>query len=145
MSNNIALLTEERIVTSSDNDVLVLTTKRVRYDSVTWGRSNLISITLGSVASCGLVTRSFPFLLILAAIAVVAAFMLPLLGLGLPGQALGILSVVVVGLIVAYFLTRKAVISVASNGGQTIMVPTKGMDREAIIGFIEAVEREKLK
>ncbi len=138
MSNKIALLPGEQIVTSSDNDILVLTTKRVRYDSIVWGRSNLISITLNAVASCGLITRSFPFLLILAAIAIVAAFTQR------GGGVWGLLFVAMV-LVAAYFLTRKAVISVASNGGQVILVPTKGMNREAIIGFIEAVEREKLK
>ena len=48
-------------------------------------------------------------------------------------------------LVVAYFLTRRAVISVASNGGQSILVPIKGMKRDAVVAFIEAVEREKLK
>jgi hypothetical protein len=138
MSNKIALIPGEEVVTSSDNDVLVLTTKRVRYDSVVWGRSNLISITLDSVASCGLITKSFPLLLIFAALAVVAAFTQR-------GGAIGGLLFVAVVLIVAYFFTRKSVISVSSNGGQTIFVPTKGMPRDRIIGFIEAVEREKLK
>ena len=138
MSNKIALIPGEQIVTSSDNDVLVLTTKRVRYDSVVWGKSNLISITLDAVASCGLITRSFPLLLILAAITVVGAFTQR-------GDAIVGLLFVAVVLVVAYFFTRKAVISVASNGGQTILVPTKGMNRDAIVGFIEAVEREKLK
>lgn len=85
-----------------------------------------------------LLLRSFPFLLILAAIAIVAAFTQR------GGGVWGLLFVAMV-LVAAYFLTRKAVISVASNGGQVILVPTKGMNREAIIGFIEAVEREKLK
>lgn len=138
MSNKIALIPGEQIVISSDNDVLVLTTKRVRYDSVVWGRSKLTSITLDAVASCGLITRSSPLLLILAAIAVAGAFIQR-------GDSLVGLLVVAVVLVVAYFLTRKAVISVASNGGQTILVPTKVMNRDAIIGFIEAVEREKLK
>ena len=138
MSNKIALLPGENVVTSSDNDVLTITSKRVRYDFVVWGRSNLISITLGSVASCGLVTRSFPLLLILAAIAFLGAFTQR-------GDALWLLIGAAIVLVVAYFLTRRAVISVASNGGQSILVPTKGMKRDAVVAFIEAVEREKLK
>ena len=142
MSNKIALLPGENVVTSSDNDVLTLTSKRVRYevryDFVVWGRSNLISITLGSVASCGLVTRSFPLLLILAAIAFLGAFTQR-------GDALWLLIGAAIVLVVAYFLTRRAVISVASNGGQSILVPIKGMKRDAVVAFIEAVEREKLK
>ncbi|MDO8789193.1 MAG: hypothetical protein Q7J42_14070 [Sulfuritalea sp.] len=138
MSNKIALLPGEHVVMSSDNDILILTNKRVRYDSVVWGQSNLIGITLSSVASCGLVTKSFPFLLIFAVFALLVAFNQS------GGPQWGLLLAAAV-LVVAYFVTRKAVISVASKGGQEILVPTKGMNREAILGFIEAVEREKLK
>ncbi|MFM2408639.1 MAG: hypothetical protein RL358_1381 [Pseudomonadota bacterium] len=138
MSNKIALLPGEQVVLSSDNDVLTLTNKRVRYDSVVWGQSNLIGITLGSVASCGLITKSYPFLLILAAVAVLAG-----VSQG-SGSMWGLVFVAAI-FVVAYFVTRKAVISVASNGGQEIFVPAKGMNREAIIKFIEAIEREKLK
>ena len=136
--SKIALLPGEQVVLSSDNDVLVLTTKRVRYDSTSWGQSNLIGITLKSIASCGLTTRSTPLLIILAVVAALAAFTQR------GGEMMG-LFLVAAALAAAYFLTRKAVISVASNGGQEILVPTKGMAREAVLKFIEAVEAEKLK
>ena len=138
MSNKIALLPGEQIVLSSDNDILTLTNKRVRYDSIIWGKSNLIGITLSSVASCGLITRSFPLLLALAVVAILA-------GVSQRGDNMWGLFFVAAVLAVAYFVTRRAVISVASNGGQEILVPAKGMNREAIVKFIEAVEREKLK
>lgn len=138
MSNTITLLPGEQIVTTSKNGILTLTTKRVRYDSVVWGKSNLISITLNSVASCGLVTKSFPFLLILGAIAFMASFTQH-------GESFWVMFAIATVIVVSYFFTRRAVISVASNGGEAILVPTQGMKREAIISFIEAVEREKLK
>lgn len=138
MSSKINLLPGEKIVTSSDNGILILTTKRVRYDSVVWGKSHLVSITLSSVASCGLATMSFPVLLLLAAIAAGYAIVLQ-------GDAFALsLGASIVG-VVTYFLTRRVVISIASNGGQNIMVPIKGMKREAAVGFIDAVEAEKLK
>ena len=74
MTTKIALLDGEHLVFSSDDGVLTLTNKRVRYDSVSLGHSQLISITLGSVSSCGLVTKTHPFLLVLAAIAFLAFF-----------------------------------------------------------------------
>lgn len=138
MSTKIALLPGEEVVMSSDKDILTLTTKRVRYDSVVFGTSSLISITLDSVASCGLVTKSFPILLILAALALIGAF----------AQRDNTQWMLVVGaavLAVGYFLTRRTVICVASSGGQTILVPTTGMSRNSIVEFIEAVERQKLK
>ena len=138
MSNKIALLPGEQVVLSSDNDVLTLTNKRVRYDSVVWGQSNLIGITLDSIASCGLMTKSHPFLLVLAVVTVLA---------GVNQGSSSMLSLIFVAAIfvIVYFVTRKAVISVASNGGQKILVPTKGMSREATMKFIEAIEREKIK
>lgn len=136
MSQTLALLPNEEVVTSSEKGVLTLTNKRVRYESVVWGQSNLLSITLGSVASCGLVTKSYPLLAILGGVACLGGLggreMVPLLFLGAV-------------LITIYFITRKSVISIASNGGEAILVPTKGMKREAIVAFIDAVEREKLK
>lgn len=134
MSSRIALLPDERVVMSSDKDILTLTTRRVRYDSTLFGSSLIISITLDSIASCGLVTKSHPILLLLAAAALIGAWVI--------GALEGILLGAV--LVVFYFLTRRAVISIASNGGQTILCPTKGMDRSVIIEFLEAVEREKL-
>ena len=43
---------------------------------------------------------------------------------------------------VGYFLTRTAVIAIASSGGEVIRVPTKGMSREDSVAFLEAVEKE---
>lgn len=138
MSNKISLLPGEQVVTSSNNDVLVLTTKRVRYDFVVWGRSSLISMLLESVASCGRVTQSFPIILLFAGL----AFFIALFQRG--DQSVLFLGLSIM-LVVAYFLARRAVISITANGGQAILVPAKDMKREAIIGFIDALEHEKLK
>ena len=135
MSTSITLLPNELIVTSSDNGVLILTNRRVRYDSVVLGRSHLVSITLDSVASCGAVTKSYPFLLVLGAITLVAFF---------AAARSWFLLFVAAALIAAYFFTRRSVISVASNGGEVILAPTQGMSRDSVVAFIDAVEREKL-
>jgi len=140
MSANIDLLPGEQVVMSSDNDILTLTTKRVRYDSAVFGTSSFISITLDSVASCGLTMKPYPILLLLAVLALLGAFPEFLFRGGMPWLTLGAVAVFAV----AYALTRQAVISIASNGGQTILVPAKGMSRSSIVEFLEAVEREKL-
>lgn len=138
MSTKISLLPDESVVMSSDQDILTLTTRRVRYDSAAPGSSNFISITLNSVASCGLITKSYAFLPVLGtAVALFGVFQRG-------SEQIAALAFAGV-LIVAYFLTRKAVISIASNGGQTILVPAKGMNRKTIVEFLEAIEREKLK
>lgn len=137
MDSTIALLPDEKVITSSDGGILTLTNKRVRYDSIQWGRSHLVSVTLGSVASCSLVTKSYPLLLVLGAVALLVSF------LQRGGAFVGMLVVGGV-LIAAYFFAQRAVISIASNGGESILVPTKGMKREDAVAFVEAVEREIL-
>lgn len=137
MNTKIALLPEERVVMSSDKDILTLTTRRVRYDSSIFGGSTFISITLDAVASCSLHTKSFPLLLLLGALALIGAFT------QYGGTRLALFGISIV-LVIIYFITRRAVISIASNGGQAIHVPAGGMNRAAVIEFLEAVESEKL-
>jgi hypothetical protein len=102
MSAKIALLPGEEVVMSLDN--LTLTTKRVRYDSTVFRSSSFISVTLDSVASCGLETKSFPILLLLAALALIGAYTQRVY----PPWVLLVAAAV---LAIAYFLTRRAVIS----------------------------------
>ncbi len=138
MNSKIELTPGEQVVRSLHKETLTLTTKRVRYDSAAFGGSNFISITLDCVASCGLVTKSYPILLFIAAAAFIAA-------LTQDSDTKIILFVVAIGSVIGYFLTRRAVMSIASNGGETILLAPKDLNRGPIIEFYEAVEREKLK
>jgi len=140
MKTPIHLLPNEHVVLASDNDTLLLTNKRVRYNSSQTGASLFLSITLDSVASCGLVTRSYTLLLVLAAAAGIGAYTQRA-----DSQTMAILFAVALILVLSYYSTRGAVISVASNGGQTILVPAKGMSRSSIIDFLDALELEKLR
>ncbi len=137
MANKIALLPGERIVMSSDKEILILTNKRVRYDSTAFGTSEFVSITLQSVASCALITRSFPILLVIAALAFLG-------GLYQGGDNRTVLIGAAVLCAIIYAATRRAIVSIASNGGASIDAPARSMGRASIIEFLEAVEREKL-
>jgi len=101
------------------------------------GSSQLISITLDSVASCGLVTKSYPLLIVLAALSLGGAIF------GGDGSASFFFLAIVFG--VAYFFTRKAVISVTSDGGKAIQAPVKNMSKETIVEFLDSIEREKFR
>lgn len=137
MSTKIALLPEERVVMRSDKDILTLTTRRVRYDSSVLGGSSFISITLDSVASCSFHTKSLPLLLVLGAVALIGAFT------QYGGTRLALFGIAVV-LVITYFITRRSIISIGSNGGQAIHVPAGGMNRASVVEFLEAIESEKL-
>ena len=130
------VLPGERVLISSANRLL-LSNKRVRYDSIDWGRSEFVSMTLDSVASCGLVTRSHPTLLVLSALASIFAFTQD-------QPKIWYLLAVAVAFLVAYFVTRRAMMTISSNGGQSIQMSTKGMTRESVVDFLNSVEREKM-
>lgn len=133
------LVSGEQTVLASDNGTLSLTNYRVKFDATASGQSKYVSISLDNVASCGLVTRSRPVLLAIAAICGVLAVAVPdssaRIGLIFAGIAF----------VVGYFVTRSAVINISSDGGEGITVPAKGMARDQIVSFLEAVTTEKLK
>lgn len=133
------LVSGEQTILASDNGTLSLTNYRVKFDAKASGQTKYVSISLDSVSSCGLVTRSRPALLAIAAICGVLAVAVPdssaRIGLILVGVAFS----------VGYFVTRSAVINISSDGGEGITVPAKGMAREQIVAFLEAITIEKLK
>jgi hypothetical protein len=135
------LVQGERVLLQSSEGVLTLTTCRVRYESNMSGTSRVIGMTLDAVASCGLVRRSYPVLLVLAALAGVVG---AVLSSQISGEA-GIPLFVVAGVAcLAYLLTRVAFIEVASSSGGHILVRAKGMTRDAMMEFIDRLEAAKL-
>ncbi|MHB2150134.1 hypothetical protein ACX8XP_13830 [Calditrichota bacterium LG25] len=108
-----------------------------------WGEwfgsvTDFISITLDSVSSCGLETKSYPVFLVLAFISLVGVFVIEDDG--------KIFAVVLFILFLSiYFLSRKAFFVISSNGGQNILLPAYSMSRNALIEFLETVENEKIK
>ncbi len=133
---NTNLLPGEQVLMSSANNALTLTNLRVRYTDARFGNSQYISMTLRSVASCGVVMRSYPALIILAVLSVIGA-------VAVEKQAPAFLIGAGV-LFLAYLLTRHSLIAIASNGGEEILAPTSGTSRKSIIEFLNAVEYQKL-
>ena len=141
---------DEKDVMSSGDDTLKLTTKRVRAEFVDSGTSSYVSITLGSVSSCGLITKSYPVLLIIGVLVMVVGLTFsgntPIFPIDTTFEFPFLVPVAIALIcIVAYFITRRAFITICSNGGKSIEVVAKGMSRGSIIEFLDAVENEKLK
>ncbi|MFN7505106.1 MAG: hypothetical protein ACK5Q1_06035 [Limnobacter sp.] len=126
----------EKIIMSSDDNSLILTSKRVKHEEKSASKSKYKSIPIDQVATCALNTRSFPVLLVLAVLT-------GLVIIGLPEAEQRILAgVVAVALVVAYFLTRKGQIEIFSTSGESIAVPTKGLSHDQVKQFLEAVESQ---
>jgi hypothetical protein len=128
----------ERLLVSSGNGILSLTNMRVIYDAKTSGASKFICIPLDAVACSGLVTRSYPILLIVAAIAFLFCFVPNFKQETVIG--LGIATIV---LVVVYFSTRRAILTISPNGGEHISILAKGMKREEILSFLNSVLEAK--
>ncbi len=126
----------EYIVMSSDDNTLVLTNKRVKFEAKSRAQSVYKSIPLDQVATCSMDTKTFPVLLILAAVAVLAVFAAPTLD---QRVGAGIGALLLVG---AYLGTRNGRLAVYATSGESIAVPTKGLSHDQVKGFLEAVEAQ---
>jgi hypothetical protein len=134
----VVLLPNEKILMQSEKNILTLTTHRIRRETKGGGHSSVVSITLDAVASCELITTSVPVFLVVAVLAAIGGLVaLPKeVGIGIGAFFAAI------ALVVVYFITRRAVLKI-SSAGDDIVQPTRGMSHEAMIEFIEAVERAK--
>jgi hypothetical protein len=120
---------------------LSLTSHRVRYDRRVTGGTQVIGITLDAVSSCGLASKTYPILLLLAVLAV--GFGVLEISQESRDQAVGLL-LLGVALVVAYSLTRTVVLAI-SSAGQSIVVAAKGINPDSLVAFVDDVEQAKLK
>lgn len=132
----------EELITQSEDQLICLTTKRIRYTSKSWGRSYLISIHLEKISSIEMRYKSWIIILLIGILLGVASLLLST-------QVYGAQDIMVAGLglsflcILVYFITRKHVVTISSDGGATINFYTRGMKDEKLLEFINKVERAK--
>lgn len=138
------LLPGETVVSDAALENLTVTTHRVRYDRRSSSANHITSITLDAVSSCGLVSKSYPILLVLGLLFVIGSFFISDDGGETPfGSRLGVALVYALVFIVAYFLTRRVALAISSPG-ESIMVSARGVAPDALIETIETVEQAKL-
>lgn len=136
------LLGGERLLNQSSNNIVVLTTHRIRFNDTNSSHAHLVSIMLEKVSSCEVRYQSWPVVLVLGVVlGLFGGFALLQRG---SGQEVGILALVL-GLvfIIAYFTSRKHIISISSDGGARIGFETKGLKREAVVTFVNEIEKAK--
>lgn len=136
------LLSGEELVLQSPNNVVILTTHRIRYHATSSSDSHLVSIPLEKVSSCEVKYQSNPVLLVLGAVAVVFG----LIGFNQLGGVTIAAPVLTLGviLIIVYFTSRRHIVSIASDGGARIGFATNGMKRETVVSFINGIEKAKI-
>ena len=133
-----SMMPDEKVILESDKKDVSLTNFRVRYESKKQGFATVVSIMLESLTSSAITYKSYPWLLAVAAVFVGLAVYISTLP---NSNALVIVaSVPAVGLVVAYFLTRIRIVSLASPSAA---IRFRASGRAAAERFIDAVESAK--
>src|SRR5690606_29599459 len=104
------------------------------------GKAHIVSIMLEKVSSIEIHYKSKVLILIFGILLVSAGLIMGANNSGTPmifGLVLGGLFILI------YLLTRKHVVSIASDGGAIIYFQTKGMKREVLLDFINKIEKAK--
>lgn len=133
----------ESMVSEADIEYVTLTTHRVRYDRRVSGASQLISITLDAVSSCGIVSKRYPILLLLAVIVGGSGAFLLTQGADDEYITYGLFLLCIV-LVLIYFLTRAVALTISSPG-QSILISAKGVKPDALVTMVDRIEEAKLK
>jgi hypothetical protein len=133
------LLPGERVLFESECGRLKFTTHRIRYDRQGGGTGTIKSIMLEEIASCAMTRLTRPWLLILAALCVLAGLISSIQG-GIGAFVAGF----VFGLVfaIAYLLGREQVVAIASAGA-TIHLNTKNWDLVELRDLLDRIEAAK--
>ncbi len=132
------LLPNEQIVLGTDSDPLCLTTLRIRSSGRDWGKTSIRQIFLEDVCFVGMKMESMPLLLL----ASVASSVIGILSLANQneGGAVGLVA----GLLclLAYFGSRRQVLTFASAGG-SISIQASKMKYEHIVLCLDTLSTRK--
>lgn len=131
------LFDNEQLISQSDNNQVVLTSKRIRQ---TENGKDITSIMLEKISSIEVRHQSFIVALVAGIIILAVAFFM----LKTDEGAAQVTAVVGVVLILFYFFTRKHIISISSDGGAKIVLVTLGMNHEGILDFVHQIEQAKM-
>ncbi len=127
------LLPNEKVLLRSDEEDLVLTTHRVRYQAKAWRNVEIRSIMLDELASCALTRSKNTMFLVAAALSLIFGDAVIAAGSGKVLAAL---------LVLAYFTNRRQILALASAGTR-ISFDIEGMAPETVVQFIERAEAAK--
>ena len=131
----------EAVLLQAAGNRLTLSTHRIRYESDTLGSAEIKGIMLEELASIAMVRSSNIALLVLAAVSLLIGFVVAANDPRMEGAlVLGVIVAIV--LAVAFFASRRQVLSFASAGA-TITVNTQDMKLDAVKEFIDRTEAAK--
>lgn len=128
----------EELILASENNRVVLTTRRIRQAE---SKTDLTSIMLEKVSSVEVRYRRWIVILLTGIVCIGTGCFLLVENRQEAVLLLGIGALCVL----AYFLTRKHIVSISSDGGARIFFTTRGMSKETVLDFVERLEEAKSK
>lgn len=134
------LFDNEEIITESKDNTLTLTNYRLRYESASRGKAHIVSIMLEKISSIEIHYKSNIIILTLGILFLAMGFVMGTMNEGgamLMGMSIGGICLFI------YYIRRRHVVSIASDGGAKIHFFTKGMDRNTLMDFINEIEEAK--
>ena len=137
-SENMRLIDDEKVIAEICFEQLILTTHRIRYQTTIYGTVELTSIMLEEIASCSVVRKNQPILLMMALIVTFIGIMASINN----DEAIILMLVIAmcdVVLTARYLIIRQPIILIAS-AGKSIKVKITDMELDAVLSFIDSVE-----
>lgn len=130
------LLDNESIITRTDDDIVVLTTCRIRYRE---GKSYMVSLMLDAVTAIEVRYHNWPIILVLSFACLIAGVYA--LGDGSDDFSLA-MFVATAALIAAYFATRRHILRISSPSA-FIQFKVKGMGADKVNAFVNKLEEAR--
>lgn len=135
-----SLFEGEEILLSSGDKAITLTNKRLRQNESSAGRVHITSIHLEKISSVEIHFKSWILILVLGILLLIGG----VIGLIQADKNVSTGAFILGGIfIVIYFITRRHLITVASDGGAKINIIAKGMKRENVLDFVNKIENAK--
>ena len=135
------LLPDEEILVTSNQDKIVLTSRRIHLKDKEWGRSYQITLFLENISSIENVYKSNPVLLVIAALGLIVGVVTVDRAYE-GGLAFGGFTVTVIFLLL-WLNSRRHVVTIASNGGAKLIFLVEGMGEGQVQDFVDKVEAAK--
>lgn len=137
------LLQNEVKLFSSNEDKIILTDDRIMMRDEVAGKAYKISIFLEDISSIEVQYKSNTSLLIIATVLALASLVI-MSGKG--GGQTAVVGLVIAGFFITiWWITRKHLMTISSNGGSSLNFLVQGMSDDEIEDFITTVQAAKLK
>lgn len=135
------LLSDERLLVSSNDDKIILTDQRIHMTDKIWGKTYQITIFLEDISSIEHLYRNNMYFLILAMLSFFLSVISIGNGAGIPAIYAGI---ILGGIFLTLWLgSRQRLIKIASKGGGALCFVVERMDEAHIEDFLHKVQEAK--